>query len=334
MSSPAVREGEKVSLVATVKDAAAHVAAFLRSIEAQTRPPDEVVIVDGGSTDGTLEILRATRGITLIEEPGANIARGRNAAVRAASHGIVAVSDADCVLTPEWLERIVRPIADGADVSMGIYRPLVNSFFEACSAAISIKEPHEIESTGWMPSARSVAFRREMFERAGGYPEWMTLGEDMYLNLRWRQLGARMDLAPDAVVLWRPRPTVSRHWRQFTGYAEYDARGGMYTGRHALRFGVYAVVLGMLASRRPPLLAMAVGAGTVYVARPIRRAWHLLPHRGPRAAAVAAVPALMLMTDIAKMVGYSRGLFGRSETSRPGQGRPPAWDRPAAVESS
>ena len=301
----------KVSLVATVKDAAPHVGAFLASVAAQRRPPDEVIVVDGGSTDGTVEILRRAPGLTLIEEPGANIARGRNVAVRAAAHEVIAVSDADCVLDPAWLERLVEPLERGADVSMGVYRPLAGTFFEECAAAVSIKDPEEVREDTFLPSARSVAFRREAFERAGGYPEWMALGEDMYLNHRWLDLGVRMDLARDAVVGRRPRHDLVSYWRQFAGYAEHDARGGMHAGRHALRFAVYGALVVALASRRRGLMAAAAVAGSLYASGPVRRAWRRMPSAGRRLAALGAVPALMLVTDLAKMAGYLRGL-GRS----------------------
>jgi glycosyltransferase involved in cell wall biosynthesis len=309
----------KVSLVATVKDAAPYVGEFLASIEAQTRHPDEVVVVDGGSTDGTAEILRAAPGLTLIEERGANIARGRNLAVRAASHDLIAVSDADCVLDPGWLERVTEPLERGADVSMGLYRPLTRSFFQVCAAAVSIKEPREVDAARYMPSARSVAFRREAFEAAGGYPEWMELGEDMYLNHRWRSLGLRMELAPRATVYRRPRSTLGAYWRQFAGYAEYDARGGMHPHRYALRFAVYGgLALALASGRRLPISAVAV-AGAAYAARPLSRAWRLLPTTRQRAAACAAIPALMAVTDLAKMGGYLRGLRSgrRVAPSRP-----------------
>src|SRR5439155_27304797 len=76
----------KVSLITTVKNASRYVGAWLDSVASQTRPPDEVIVVDGGSTDGTREVLRAAQSITLIEEPGANIARGRNGAIQAPVH--------------------------------------------------------------------------------------------------------------------------------------------------------------------------------------------------------------------------------------------------------
>ena len=84
----------KVSLIATVKDAGDHVGQFLGSVAAQTVQPDEVIVVDGGSTDGTLDALRAAKDITVIEEPGANIARGRNVAIAAATHDVPGQSPA------------------------------------------------------------------------------------------------------------------------------------------------------------------------------------------------------------------------------------------------
>jgi glycosyltransferase involved in cell wall biosynthesis len=301
----------KISLVATVKDAAIHVRPFLVSVEAQTRMPDEVVIVDGGSRDGTVDVLRRAAGITLIEEPGANIARGRNVAIRAAIHDVIAVTDADCVLSPDWLERILGPIVGGAEVSMGISRPLARSFFETCAAAISIPDAEEIDPATYLPSSRSVAFRRDAFERAGGYPEWLDIGEDMYLNHRWRDLGLRMELARNAIVFRRPRPGPAAYWRQFFRYAEGDALGDMHHRRHALRFAAYGgLALALGAGRRIPTV-LAVAAGAAYAAGPVRRARRLLPPGRSRPAATVAVPALMAVTDAAKMAGYLWGLVRR-----------------------
>jgi len=303
----------KISLVATVKDAGLHVGAFLDSVRAQTRLPDEIVIVDGGSTDGTVETLRAADDVTLIEEPGANIARGRNAAIRAATHDAIAVSDADCVLAPDWLANLERALEEGAEVAAGFYRPLASTFFEACSAAVSLMEAHEVDGDRFLPSARSVAFRREAFEKAGGYPEWLDIGEDMFLNHRLREQGARMDFVPEAVAYWRVRPTLGATWRQYFRYAEGDALAGMHATRHAVRFGVYGLAAAALPGRRSGLRrALGLAAG-MYALPRVRRAWRLLPNRArDRAGAAAAVPALMLLADAAKMAGYLTGRRRRS----------------------
>jgi glycosyltransferase involved in cell wall biosynthesis len=297
----------KVSLVATVKDARPLIETFLDSVRRQTRQPDEVVVVDGGSTDGTWEVLERAEGVQAIQEPGANIARGRNLAIRAAAHDVIAVTDADCVLDPEWLEHILEPLHRGVDVSAGFYRPISGSFLQVCAAAW-LPDEDELRP-GWMPSSRSLAFHKEAFEAAGEYPEWLDVGEDMYLNHRLAQAGARTELAPAAVVHWRIRPTLMETWRQYAGYAEGDARAGMYPHRHLIRLGAYAAGLAALLTRRPWLLGLAALGGAAYVRRPVVRTWRRVPADSPeRWKALAAVPALMAFVDAAKMWGYLRGL--------------------------
>ena len=187
----------KVSLIATVLNADDHIGAFLSSVAAQDRVPDEVIVVDGGSADGTLERLRdAGDAITLIEEPGANIARGRNLAIAAASHDAIAVADADCAYGPGWLAALVAPLEAGADVAMGWTEPVIASLLDACVASLGFPlAAAEVDETTFMPSARSVAFRREAIDAIGGYPEWLAIGEDMWVNHRWRERGFAIRLA-------------------------------------------------------------------------------------------------------------------------------------------
>ncbi|MEO8476235.1 MAG: glycosyltransferase [Actinomycetota bacterium] len=314
----------KVSLIATVLNNADHLDAFLGSLAAQARAPDEIVIVDGGSTDGTVAILAAADGVTLIEDPGANISRGRNVAIAAAAHDVIAVTDADCVLEPTWLEELLRPLEDGADVAMGFYVPLTHGFFSECLAAVNLPlDASEVDPSRFMPSARSVAYRRDVIDAVGGYPEWLDIGEDMWVNHRWRERGFDLRFAPEAVVRWRLRPTLLATWRQYFRYARGDARGGLYPERHALRFGVYGGLALAFTSRRgwPKMLA-ATGA-VLHGRRPVRRAWRTIPGRRDRATAVLVVPALMAWIDTAKLAGYAAGLAerltGRAPAGRPSQ---------------
>jgi glycosyltransferase involved in cell wall biosynthesis len=305
----------KVSLVATVKDAGPAVDRFLVSLASQTRAPDEVVIVDGGSTDGTLEALRAVEAsITVLSAPGANIAQGRNRAIAASSHEVLAVTDPDCELAPDWLGRLLEAIEGGADVAAGVSRPVAGSPLQLAAASV-VPEPEEI-GPRWMPSSRSLALRRQVFDAAGGYPEWLEVGEDMYLNHRLADAGARIVVVPGAVVYWTMRPTVRDLWTQYVRYAEGDAVAGMHPRRHALRFAAGAFAAIALASRRPALLAAAgLGFGAL-VAQPLVRAWRRHPAGFPgRAALAVSVPATVGLIETAKAFGYVRGLARRR--SRP-----------------
>jgi glycosyltransferase involved in cell wall biosynthesis len=298
----------KVSLVATVKDAGSYIQPFLDSVRAQSRRPDEFIVVDGGSSDGTWEVLQGAEDVLAVSEPGANIARGRNVAIRAATHDVIAVTDADCVLDPDWLVRILEPIEAGAAVAAGFYRPLGDSFLQVCAAAVSLPEADELRP-GWMPSSRSLALTRQAFEAAGGYPEWLEVGEDMYLNHRLVDQGIPIELAPEAVAYWRTRPTLASTWRQYGRYAEGDALAGMYPNRHALRFGTYAFAGFALLSGRPWVRVLAALGAIAYASRPIRRVLRRSPERLP--AALVAVPATMAFVDAAKMWGYLRGMARR-----------------------
>ncbi len=303
----------KVTLISTVKDCIDGVDAFLASLAAQTRAPDEVVIVDGGSTDGTAERFADAEGISFLVEPGANIARGRNVALAAATHEVIAVTDADCVLEPTWLEALLEPIDAGADVSMGYYEPVVETFFDACMAAVNLPvDATEVDPASFNPSARSVAYRRDAIDAVGGYPEWLPIGEDMWVDLRWRERGLDMRFAPDAIVHWRLRGDVTATWRQYFRYARGDAQAGMHPERHALRFATYGGLSLAIGSRRTvPKLLAAAGAVT-YARTPVRRAWRRLDGPAERALATVAVPALMAFTDVAKMAGYAAGLADRA----------------------
>src|SRR4051812_44242694 len=102
-------ERERVSLIATIFNEADSIETWLRSVSGQTRQPDELVLVDAGSTDGTVETIRshtsASFPIHLHVVEGANVPEGRNSAFRYALGPIVAVTDAGTDLDPSWLER-------------------------------------------------------------------------------------------------------------------------------------------------------------------------------------------------------------------------------------
>jgi hypothetical protein len=302
----------KVTLISTVKNCAGSARTFLDSLASQTRAPDEVVIVDGGSSDGTAEAYAGGEQVTVLVEPRANIARGRNVAIASATHEVIAVTDADCELDPGWLEAIVAPIEAGADVSMGWYEPVLDTAFERWMAAVNLPlDPAEVDPARFDPSARSVAFRREAIDAVGGYPEWLAIGEDMWVDQRWHELGMDMRFAPDAIVRWRLRSGLGATWRQYFRYARGDAQAGMHPERHALRFGVYAGLGAALASGRTWPRVLAAAGAVTYARTPVRRG--RARARGPRERALStvAVPALMAFTDAAKMAGYAAGQVDR-----------------------
>src|SRR5436190_18911997 len=104
----------RISVILTVLNEGEAVRAVLDSLCAQTLPPAEVVVADGGSRDQTVSILESYAGrlpLRVVIAPGANIAQGRNAAIKAAAGDALAVTDAGVRCEPDWLARLAGPLA-------------------------------------------------------------------------------------------------------------------------------------------------------------------------------------------------------------------------------
>ncbi len=310
---------EPVSLVLTVLNEGDTVGTLMDSVLAQTRPPDEVVVVDGGSTDHTVAALRAYEGrlpLRVFVEPGANISRGRNRAIAEARHELIAVTDAGVRLDARWLERLIAPFEAPypPDFVSGFFLPDPHTPFEVALAATTLPAREEMGRGRFMPSSRSVAFRRYVWEHVGGYPEWADFSEDVLFDLAVQARGFRIAYAPDAVVYFRPRPTLRAFARQYRHYALGDGQGLLWPRRHAIRYGTYlglVPALALMARRRPALAGFlwALGAAAMFYT-PYKRLWRmrslLRPHE--RLLAALLVPIIRVTGDVAKMWGYPQGL--------------------------
>jgi glycosyltransferase involved in cell wall biosynthesis len=303
---------DPVTLIVTVRNEEASVDALLDSLFGGTRPPDEVVVADGGSTDRTVERLRARaagdRRVTALVTPG-NRSVGRNAAIRAARHELIACTDAGAEVEPTWLERIVAPFADPAvDVVAGFYRPVGDTRFERAAGVVSAPALSEIEAGRFLPSTRSVAFRRESWRRAGGFDEALDHNEDTPFALRMKAAGCRFAFAPDAIVRWHPRGDVRSFYRQHRrfGFGDGESRvQAWFYGRLAAKY-VLALGLFIAGFWLPPAWGLLAAGAALFVLSQARRARGRLP----LLEALVMVPTLKVVYDMAYLWGYMRGRLG------------------------
>jgi glycosyltransferase involved in cell wall biosynthesis len=308
-----------VSVVVTVKNEAESIQTLLDSLGQQTRPAEEIVIVDGGSTDGTLQALRrAGPSIRALEAPGANISQGRNAAIRAATHDVILVTDAGVVLPDTWVERLVEPFERDSSVAMvgGFFESAPESIFEWALGATTLPRKDEIDARTFLPSHRSVAFRRSVWDALGGYPEWLDYCEDLLFDMQVREAGHRVLFEPRATVSFRPRPSVKAFALQYFRYARGDGKALILLERHLIRYAVYgsALLVPLISMRFPTLGTGLISIGALLGAAYCRRPWlRLLATREGHslvelALAAALVPVLRLTGDAAKMIGFPAGL--------------------------
>ena len=125
-----------VSLIVPVLNEQETIGRLLRSIAAQTRTPHEVIVVDGGSTDATVQLVRSAAAeherVRLIEAGRATPGRGRNLGIAAALNDWIALTDGGIELDPRWLERLWRVASSDArpDVVYGAFQPRQETWFE------------------------------------------------------------------------------------------------------------------------------------------------------------------------------------------------------------
>lgn len=329
---------EGVSLVATVKNEERAIDSFLASLFAQTELPDEIVLVDGGSTDRTADAITAAAmtapiAVRLLEAPGSSIAAGRNRAIEHAAGPIVAVTDAGTEIDPDWLANLVRPLREDPSlaVSAGFFLPGGSTFFERCLSAVITPQLPEIDPDSFLPSSRSVAFRKLWWGRVGGYPEWLQHCEDVVFDLELRRVGASFAFTPDATVRWTARSSLPTFARQYFAYARGDGQAALWPVRHVVRYGAYLTGIGLILAgrRRSWAWSILAACAPAYLRRFYRRLVRLPPwHNGREAIlAVGLTPIIVVTGDCAKMLGYPRGLLERRRLAGR-KSRPAARNQP------
>ncbi len=328
-----------ISLIATVLNEGDNIRQLFESIKVQTRLPDEIVIVDGGSQDNTVAIIKSYATdlpLRLLVEPGCNISQGRNRAICAARGDIIAVTDAGLRLSETWLAEISAPLLRDADLTVvgGFFQADPQTAFEVALGATTLPLEREIDSATFLPSSRSIAFRKAAAEKIGLYPEWLDFCEDLIFDLRLRRVGGAFAFAPAALVYFRPRRNLRQFYRQYYLYARGDGKAHLWPKRHFIRYFTYLVLLPAIllagALIQPLFWVLFLLGGAFYLYQPYRRLPTVISHapasvkKSKKSAALwlfclLMLPFLRFVGDLAKMLGYPAGWRWRLAQ------RPPDW---------
>lgn len=340
-----------VSIITTVLNEGAGIEKLVRTVLGQAGPDDELVVVDGGSTDDTAGLVAAIAEtdarVTLVVAPGLNIAAGRNLAVRTARNEVVVTTDGGCEQDPGWLDAMAAPFAGAATpgLVLGTYLPSTATPLDAAMTCALYPVPAEAgHPSPWsrlysrflglaydptLPTGRTSAFTVAAWEDAGGYPTHLYAAEDVTFGRAVAAAGHGCELTTDARVRWSHRDSLRGTARMFYVYGVGDGRSGdpLLLARDAIRAGAY---LGgtLLACRggRGGRILVAAGAA-LYVSLPVLRT-RSLPSRGQ---VVARIPLVLAVQDLAKAAGAAAGIWGRLRgVDRQASGGSVA-DRPAAA---
>jgi len=232
----------KTSFVATILNEESSVDVFVKSILSQSKKIGEIIIVDGSSTDKTLEKLNRYKNRIRIFKKNGNRSVGRNYGITKAKGDIILVSDAGCILDSKWAENIIKPFKDkNVDVVAGYYKGKANSIFQKCLIPYVLVMPDKINPQNFLPASRSMAFKKSIWEKIGGFPEEFSHNEDYVFSKKLKNFGVKKVFNKDAIVYWLPRENLKETFRMFYRFAFGDAESGIFRPKVILLFARYLV---------------------------------------------------------------------------------------------
>jgi glycosyltransferase involved in cell wall biosynthesis len=225
------------TLVSTVFNEAKRLDQTISDLEAQTLLPTEIIITDAGSTDGTYQRLqdwkkRSRLNIKLLQKEKCNVAEGRNLAVRHAKTDIIVSTDFGCRFRTGWLQSLITPFnQEDVKVVGGAFSVDEKEQTSLASkAAYMLSRGYDIDvhSDGFIPSSRSIAYKKEVFDKIGGYCEWLTLAaDDLVFGKEILANGYKYTIAEEANVLWLRHSTAKAFAKEGFRYGLGDGESHM-----------------------------------------------------------------------------------------------------------
>jgi glycosyltransferase involved in cell wall biosynthesis len=315
-----------ISLCITVLNEEKNIASLLDSIYVGTKKPTEIVIVDGGSTDNTVEIIRHYQkkygNIKLLIEKG-GIAHGRNASIDIARGEIIAQIDSGCVAKPNWLAKLTEPFNNkNVDIVAGFYEMPAGSPLQAAINVFHGVPPERFDPKTFIPSARSVAFRKAVWITIGGYSEKLkNAGEDTLFFYESVKNNFRIVRVEEARVIWEEARnlTLKGSLKKFFNYAKGDAKTGIWwhptkqLASHNIKISLifirYFIGLGLILVTILGFISplVLVFLAILYLIYPIYK-WHdVVKNWWGR----FWLPVIQILSDFAVMSGFVSGILNK-----------------------
>ena len=304
----------KISLVTTVYNEESSIQAFLNSIKNQTIKPSEVIIIDAGSKDETIKLTKRFEkenkklNLKLFLKKG-NRSVGRNEAIKRAKNKIIAVSDAGCILDKNWLKEINIAFKKDVDVVAGYYKPIAINAFEKSLAAYTCVMPDKVSPEEFLPSSRSIAFKKNAWKTVGGYSEDLNTCEDLVFSKKLKDFGFKFNFAKKAFVYWPQRKNLGSAFMQFFGYALGDGKARYFRKNSPFLFARYIVGLILLAwtifFKSTLVATILVVLFLIYLLWSVRKNYKYVAN----SRAFFYLPTLQLISDLAVLAGTTIGFF-------------------------
>lgn len=332
-----MRNGTKplVSVLVPMRNEERHIEACLRSLAEQDYPRDrfEVLVIDGISSDRSRELAQrfAERGdidVRLLDNPAKKTAPGLNIGLVHARGEVIVRVDAHVEVSPDFLSESIAALQETKADAVGGPIESVAEGLVGEAIALAMSSPFGVGNAHFRYSreprytdtAAFAAYRRDVFERIGGFAEDIDYGEDDEFNYRLGDYGGRIFLTPRIRSVYHTRSSLPALFRQYRAYGRAKVQVlRRHPAQARLRQFVPASFVGALAGLslaspflRPPRRALPL-VMCLYLVAAVAASLRIASRRGWRYAPV--LPLAFACLHVSYGLGFLESLLSQSQST-------------------
>ncbi|TGD61790.1 glycosyltransferase [Tabrizicola sp. WMC-M-20] len=247
MTEPAGRTALTISVVIPHLNQPQMLARCLASLAAGRRQPDQIIVVDNGSTDMPEAICAAFPTVTLLSEPTPGPGPARNRGVAAAQGTILAFIDADCIADPGWLAAAEAALSDptteilGGDVRIALADPARVTMLEAYESIYAYRMDIYIARQGFTGTGNLIV-RRRVFDSVGPFGG-LDVAEDRDWGQRATACGHALRYVAAMRVYHPARSDFAGLYAKWDRHSAHDYQEACARAGGRLRFAIKAMAI-------------------------------------------------------------------------------------------
>lgn len=322
----------KISVVIPALNEEFSIGATLEALLNQSLRPQEIIVADGGSTDQTLEVIRSfeNRGtpIHTVKNKKRLPGAGRNEAIRNASYDFIACMDAGNIADCKWLAELAMPVSndESIDVVYGRFIPTPETLFERCVASVLHSNSYSgidhnklvdnMTEKGIPFSGSSVFFKKSVWQRSGGFPDWLRASEDKLFGKKIIKIGCRVIFNPRAIIYHHMRGNTFQLFKQYFYYGKSNGNSRQTSKGffHLLFKYIAGTIVLFLSAVFPVLFILLVLSAGTYVYRQGYIRYVRFYKKPPDLKKLFVIPLVLFTRDISTILGHFVGHVERCAT--------------------